>query len=128
MNATPTGLSTWRYNFSYAPFCCFLVANIDELQLEENSTHSIVLSVAKPAVSIKHDFFTKVGSSLFASNIGSLHFVGLAGSGASLGISNALYEISAIFVLLMLGWLFLPVYIASGVRSLFEFLLMTLNG
>ena len=44
--------------------------------------------------------------------------MGLAGSGASLGISNALFEISAIFVLLMLGWLFLPVYIASGVFHL----------
>ena len=65
--------------------------------------------------SVESVVFVQVGSSLFASNIGSLHFVGLAGSGASLGISNALFELSAIFVLLMLGWLFLPVYIASGV-------------
>ena len=64
-------------------------------------------------------FPSQVGSSLFASNIGSLHFVGLAGSGASLGISNALFELSAIFILLMLGWLFLPVYIASGVYITF---------
>ena len=65
--------------------------------------------------SVESVVFFQVGSSLFASNIGSLHFVGLAGSGASLGISNALFELSAIFVLLMLGWLFLPVYIESGV-------------
>ncbi|KAK2151177.1 hypothetical protein LSH36_373g02076 [Paralvinella palmiformis] len=60
-------------------------------------------------------FENTVGASLFASNIGSVHFVGLAGSGAAVGISNYLYEINAIFVVLMLGWLFLPVYIASGV-------------
>ncbi|WAR02037.1 SC5AB-like protein [Mya arenaria] len=52
-----------------------------------------------------------IGASLFASNIGSGHFVGLAGSGASNGIG-----IAAIFILILLGWLFVPVYIASGLR------------
>ncbi|RUS83399.1 hypothetical protein EGW08_008820, partial [Elysia chlorotica] len=56
-----------------------------------------------------------VGASLFASNIGSLHFVGLAGSGAAAGIAVANYELNAIMVLMLLGYIFLPVYIASGV-------------
>ena len=38
--------------------------------------------------------YFQLGSSLFASNVGSLHFVGLAGSGAEAGISIAIYEIN----------------------------------
>lgn len=56
-----------------------------------------------------------VGASLFASNIGSGHFIGLAGSGASSGIAIAVFEYNAAFTLGFLGWLFLPVYVASGV-------------
>jgi len=35
-----------------------------------------------------------VGASLFASNIGSGHFVGLAGSGAAAGIGNGVFELN----------------------------------
>ncbi|XP_024903008.1 sodium/myo-inositol cotransporter 2 isoform X6 [Pteropus alecto] len=56
-----------------------------------------------------------VGASLFASNIGSGHFVGLAGSGAATGISVAAYEFCGLFSVLMLSWVFLPVYIAGQV-------------
>ena len=52
-----------------------------------------------------------VGASLFASNIGSGHFIGLAGSGTSSGIAVAGYEITATFPLIFLGWIFLPVYL-----------------
>ncbi|XP_071110844.1 sodium/glucose cotransporter 4-like isoform X2 [Haliotis cracherodii] len=55
-----------------------------------------------------------VGASLFASNIGSGHFVGLAGSGAASGIGIAAFELNAIFILMILGWIFVPVYIAAG--------------
>ncbi|RWS27352.1 sodium/glucose cotransporter 4-like isoform X1, partial [Leptotrombidium deliense] len=55
-----------------------------------------------------------VGASLFASNIGSGHFVGLAGSAASMGISIASFELTAIYALLLLGWIFVPVYTAAG--------------
>ncbi|CAD5113706.1 DgyrCDS2868 [Dimorphilus gyrociliatus] len=63
-----------------------------------------------------------LGASLFASNIGSLHFIGLAGSGAAAGIAVGGFELNAIFVLMMLGWLFMPVYIASGVFTMPEYL------
>ncbi|XP_037544899.1 sodium/myo-inositol cotransporter 2 isoform X5 [Nematolebias whitei] len=56
-----------------------------------------------------------VGASLFASNIGSGHFIGLAGSGAAAGIGAIAYEWNGMFMVLLLGWLFLPIYISSGV-------------
>ncbi|KAF6018211.1 SLC5A9 [Bugula neritina] len=69
-----------------------------------------------------------VGASLFASNIGSGHFVGLAGSGASAGIGVAIFELSAAFVLLLLGWVFVPVYIASGVFTMPEYMRKRFGG
>ncbi|XP_064612119.1 sodium/glucose cotransporter 4-like [Liolophura sinensis] len=69
-----------------------------------------------------------VGASLFASNIGSGHFIGLAGSGAASGIGIAVFELNAIFVLMMLGWLFVPVYIAAGVFTMPEYLKKRFGG
>jgi solute:Na+ symporter, SSS family len=63
-----------------------------------------------------------VGASLFASNIGSEHLVGLAGTGAATGIAVAQFEILAAFILLLLGWLFVPFYLRSGVFTMPEFL------
>ncbi|VDD83432.1 unnamed protein product [Mesocestoides corti] len=63
-----------------------------------------------------------VGASLFASNIGSGHFVGLAGSGAATGIAMSVFEFNAAFTLVLLGWLFLPVYVASGILTMPEYL------
>ena len=62
-----------------------------------------------------------IGSSLFASNIGSEHLIGLAGSGASGGVAVAQFEILACFILLLLGWFFVPFYIKSGVTTMPEF-------
>jgi SSS family solute:Na+ symporter len=63
-----------------------------------------------------------VGASLFASNIGSEHLVGLAGTGASDGLVMGQLELQASLVLLLLGWLFVPFYIKSGVFTMPEFL------
>ena len=63
-----------------------------------------------------------VGSSLFASNIGSEHLVGLAGTGAASGVAVAQFEILASLILLLLGWLFVPFYLRSGVFTMPEFL------
>jgi solute:Na+ symporter, SSS family len=63
-----------------------------------------------------------VGASLFASNIGSEHLVGLAGAGASSGVVLGQYELQASLVLLLLGWVFVPFYIKSGVFTMPEFL------
>ncbi|XP_014772047.1 sodium/glucose cotransporter 4 [Octopus bimaculoides] len=63
-----------------------------------------------------------VGASLFASNIGSGHFVGLAGSGAATGIGIAAFELNAIFILILLAWVFVPVYISAGVYTMPEYI------
>lgn len=69
-----------------------------------------------------------VGASLFASNIGSGHFIGLAGSGAATGIGIAAFELNALFILLILGWVFVPVYIAAGVFTMPEYLKKRFGG
>jgi solute:Na+ symporter, SSS family len=63
-----------------------------------------------------------IGASLFASNIGSEHLVGLAGTGAATGVAVAQFEILAAFILLLLGWVFAPFYLRSGVFTMPEFL------
>jgi SSS family solute:Na+ symporter len=62
-----------------------------------------------------------VGASIFASNIGSEHLVGLAGSGATSGVALAHYELHA-WCLLVLGWVFVPFYMRSRVFTMPEFL------
>jgi solute:Na+ symporter, SSS family len=62
-----------------------------------------------------------VGASIFASNIGSEHLVGLAGSGATDGVAMAHYELHA-WCLLVLGWVMVPFFIRSRVFTMPEFL------
>ena len=62
-----------------------------------------------------------IGASIFASNIGSEHVVGLAGTGFESGTPMAHYELHA-WIVLLLGWLFLPFYIRSGAFTTPEFL------
>ena len=62
-----------------------------------------------------------VGASIFASNIGSEHVVGLAGSGAKDGVAMAHYELHA-WCLLVLAWVFVPFYARSMVFTMPEFL------
>ena len=62
-----------------------------------------------------------IGASIFASNIGSEHVVGLAGTGAESGMPMAHYELHA-WIVLLLGWLFLPFYMRSGAFTMPEFL------
>ncbi|KAF7466262.1 hypothetical protein GHT09_002798 [Marmota monax] len=94
---------------------------------------------------------TKVGASLFASNIGSGHFVGLAGTGAASGLAVAGFEWNgrgkthdrmldkkspftvtlhpqALFVVLLLGWLFAPVYLTAGVITMPQYLRKRFGG
>ena len=62
-----------------------------------------------------------VGTSIFASNIGSEHIVGLAGSGATSGVALAHYELHA-WCVLVLGWVLVPFYMRSRVFTMPEFL------
>ncbi len=62
-----------------------------------------------------------IGASIFASNIGSEHLVGLAGAGASSGMAMAHWEMHA-WIILILGWVFVPFYSRSQVFTMPEFL------
>ncbi|MCE2495441.1 MAG: sodium:solute symporter [Flavobacteriales bacterium] len=63
-----------------------------------------------------------VGASLFASNIGSEHLVGLAGAGASGDFPVAQFELLASFMLLILAWVFVPIYLRTGIFTMPQFL------
>ena len=62
-----------------------------------------------------------IGASIFASNIGSEHLVGLAGAGAESGMAMAHWEMHG-WMILILGWLFVPFYSRSKVFTMPEFL------
>ena len=69
----------------------------------------------------RHAPWFVVGASLFASNIGSEHIVGLAGNGATSGMAMAHWELHA-WVMILLAWVFVPFYYKSGVFTMPEFL------
>lgn len=63
-----------------------------------------------------------IGASLFATNISSEHFIGLAGTGSKSGLAVGHFEWLACLILLLLGWVFTPFYLKSGVFTMPEFL------
>src|SRR5829696_6321813 len=63
-----------------------------------------------------------IGASLFATNISSEHFIGLAGSGASSGLAVGHFEWLAVFMTMTLAWVLVTFYVRSGVYTLPEFL------
>ena len=65
--------------------------------------------------------FFAIGASIFASNIGSEHIVGLAGQGAATGLAMAHYELHA-WIVVLLAWVFVPFYYQSEVFTMPEFL------
>ncbi|XP_044000096.1 sodium/glucose cotransporter 1-like [Gambusia affinis] len=69
-----------------------------------------------------------IGASLFASNIGSVHFVGIAGTAAAAGIAICGFEWNALVLMVILGWLFVPIYIKAGVVTMPEYLKKRLGG
>lgn len=89
----------------------------------------IVLWVFKQKEETSGDYFLAgrdatwiaIGASIFASNIGSEHLIGLAGSGASSGLAMAHWEIQG-WMILILGWVFVPFYSRSMVTTMPEFL------
>nr|XP_015211386.1 PREDICTED: sodium/glucose cotransporter 4 isoform X2 [Lepisosteus oculatus] len=69
-----------------------------------------------------------IGASLMSSNVGSGLFVGLAGTGAAGGIAVGGFEWNAAWVLIALGWIFVPVYISAGVITMPEYLRKRFGG
>lgn len=70
----------------------------------------------------KNQGWLVVGASLFASNIGSEIILGVSGAGARAEMPQANFEIIAALVLILLGWVFVPFYLRSGVFTMPEFL------
>src|SRR6186713_3397276 len=62
-----------------------------------------------------------IGSSIFASNIGAEHLIGLAGSGADSGVAFAHWELHS-YLVLVLGWIFAPFYLRANIFTTPEFL------
>lgn len=89
----------------------------------------VVVWVIKRKTKTTEDYFLAgrnlgwfvIGASIFASNIGSEHVVGLAGAGAGGKMPLLIYELHA-WLVLTLGWVFLPFYLRSGVFTMPEFL------
>ena len=89
----------------------------------------IVWDVSKKKKETSGDYFLSgrsatwlaIGASIFASNIGSEHLIGLAGAGATSGMAQAHWEIQG-WMILILGWVFVPFYERSMVYTMPEFL------
>jgi SSS family solute:Na+ symporter len=69
----------------------------------------------------RHVGWFVIGAAIFASNIGSEHIVGLAGTAAKTGVAMGHYELHA-WCILLLGWVFVPFYMRSKVFTMPEFL------
>ncbi|KAM9364915.1 LOW QUALITY PROTEIN: sodium/glucose cotransporter 4-like [Pholidichthys leucotaenia] len=69
-----------------------------------------------------------IGASLMSSNVGSGLFIGLAGTGAAAGLAVGGFEWNATWVLVALGWIFIPVYISAGVVTMPEYLAKRFGG
>ncbi len=95
----------------------------------------IIVWVSRQKQSTASDYFLggkdatwiAIGASIFASNIGSEHLIGLAGAGASSGMAMAHWEIQG-WMILLLGWVFVPFYSRSMVYTMPEFLERRYNG
>ncbi len=62
-----------------------------------------------------------IGASILASNVGSEHIVGLAGEASRTGTVMGHYELHS-YIVLILGWVFVPFYMRSNVYTMPEFL------
>jgi SSS family solute:Na+ symporter len=96
-------------------FCLGLVAIIIWVARQKDETSADYFLAGRDAT------WLAIGSSIFASNIGSEHLVGLAGAGASSGMAMAHWEMHG-WLILILGWFFVPFYARSGVFTMPEFL------
>lgn len=96
-------------------FCLALAGIIVWSMRSKNDTSSDYFLAGRDAT------WLAIGASIFASNIGSEHLVGLAGAGASSGMAMAHWEMHG-WLILLLGWLFVPFYARSGVFTMPEFL------
>ena len=96
-------------------FCAALVGIVVWVTLQKNNNSADYFLGGRDAT------WLAIGASIFASNIGSEHLIGLAGSGASSGMAMAHWEIQG-WMILILGWVFVPFYARLMVYTMPEFL------
>jgi SSS family solute:Na+ symporter len=96
-------------------FCLALIGIIIWVVRQKSETSTDYFLAGRDAT------WLAIGASIFASNIGSEHLVGLAGAGASSGMAMAHWEMHG-WLILILGWFFVPFYARSGVFTMPEFL------
>lgn len=72
--------------------------------------------------------FLPIAGSIFATNMGAPTLVGLAGSAADVGFAPVMFEWHATYMLVLLGWIFVPIYIASGTFTMPEYLKKRFGG
>lgn len=108
------GMGLWDWVVVGAYFACLLVIAWWVITQRQDSSADYFLAGRNVG-------WVVIGCSLFASNIGSEHLVGLAGAGADSGVAMAHYELHA-WCLLVLGWVLVPFYTRSRVFTMPEFL------
>ena len=96
-------------------FCCALIGIVLWVFSKKNNNSADYFLGGRDATWIA------IGASLFASNIGSEHLIGLAGTGAASGMAMAHWEMQG-WMILILGWVFVPFYSRSMVYTMPEFL------
>lgn len=98
-----------------AVFVCALIGIVVHVIRQKNNNSADYFLGGRDAT------WLAIGASIFASNIGSEHLIGLAGAGASSGMAMAHWEIQG-WMILLLGWVFVPFYTRSMVYTMPEFL------
>jgi SSS family solute:Na+ symporter len=90
----------------------------------------------KSATSASHEYFLAegsltwwaIGASLIASNISAEQFIGMSGSGFTMGLAIATYEWMAAATLIIVAVFFIPVYLKNKIYTMPQFLHQRFNG
>jgi SSS family solute:Na+ symporter len=121
IQAAPSAAWAWQDSLTLGLFFGGLVAIVIwVLRQREETTQDYFLAGRDAG-------WLAIGSSIFASNIGSEHLVGLAGAGATSGMAMAHWEMHG-WLILILGWVFVPFYARSMVFTMPEFLERRFSG
>lgn len=111
----PLNVLAWQDWGVIALFALFMIGIVVYVTMQKNENSGDYFLGGRDATWIA------IGTSIFASNIGSEHLIGLAGSGASSGMAMAHWEIQG-WMILILAWVFVPFYERSQVMTMPEFL------
>ena len=117
MNPSEIAASAWGWqdSFTLGLFFAGMIGIVVWVVRQKEETSSDYFLAGRDAG------WLAIGASIFASNIGSEHLVGLAGAGATTGMAMAHWEMHA-WLILVLGWVFVPFYSRSMVYTMPEFL------